>query len=611
MRLLFILFLCISHLTDLEAQQEDNVWMFGWGFKPKTTPETKADSLWGGSNIDFSFEPPFIYYDPTRSNEFNETNSIISDSNGKLMLSTNGMQIFGKDNEVIEDTINYCPYWNDFSTPFQGKLRPRGFPIIQGAMILPDPADSLRYYVLYTQFQRGENWWENYVKGLYYSHVDMWLDDGNGGLLSRDVPMVEDSLGWGGLSACRHANGRDWWVVQVGKNREVFHEFLITPDGISDDRVITFNGKYRRTYPLVFTTFSPDGSKYIAQMAHDTCKMSIMDFDRCSGDLEEIYSESYEITVGPQAVVFSDDSRYLYFSNRTELYPDGVSVIYQYDTEAEDIAASKTLVASWDGYTYIYPEDANVPPFEYEVDFGYMGLGPDGRIYVCPTTGSNREMSTIEYPHEGGTACEVRQHSIHIPTNFSRTMPNFPNFRLGPLDGSPCDTLGLDNYPVAKFRYEQDTDYLEVRFTELSYYQPEHWEWDFGDGGTSIERYPTHQYENKGVYEVCLTVSNENSSNTTCRTLIIGTSSSSEVSDIVGISLYPNPVIDDLLVILSDYLPEHGMMVIRDIQGREVQRTDIRYGWNSLSLAHLVSGVYVWEFYDGKVFIKSGKLVKE
>lgn len=77
------------------------------------------------------------------------------------------------------------------------------------------------------------------------------------------------------------------------------------------------------------------------------------------------------------------------------------------------------------------------------------------------------------------------------------------------------------------------------------------------------------------------------------------------------IKLLPNPVVDDLLVILGDYLPEHGEMVIRDIQGKEVQRSDIRYGWNSLSLAHFASGVYVWEFYDGKIFIKSGKLVKE
>jgi len=32
------------------------------------------------------------------------------------------------------------------------------------------------------------------------------------------------------------------------------------------------------------------------------------------------------------------------------------------------------------------------------------------------------------------------------------------------------------------------------------------WEWDFDDGGTSTERYPTHHFQDDGVYEVTLTV---------------------------------------------------------------------------------------------------------
>ncbi|MBK8966601.1 MAG: hypothetical protein IPM36_07930 [Lewinellaceae bacterium] len=59
-------------------------------------------------------------------------------------------------------------------------------------------------------------------------------------------------------------------------------------------------------------------------------------------------------------------------------------------------------------------------------------------------------------------------------------MPNFPNYRLGPLDGSPCDTLGLDNLPAAHFRWEfWDTlTPLNVSFTDLSIYEPATWQWD-------------------------------------------------------------------------------------------------------------------------------------
>ncbi|MDV7397611.1 PKD domain-containing protein, partial [Arthrospira platensis SPKY1] len=105
-----------------------------------------------------------------------------------------------------------------------------------------------------------------------------------------------------------------------------------------------------------------------------------------------------------------------------------------------------------------------------------------------------------------------------------------PDYRLGPLDGSPCDTLGLDNHPVAKFRYEADTlDHLRLRFTDLSYFRPEVWSWDFGDGSpASAERYPQHLYAKSGTYEVCLTVSNENSSDTNCRTVTIGGTNSTD-----------------------------------------------------------------------------------
>ena len=93
---------------------------------------------------------------------------------------------------------------------------------------------------------------------------------------------------------------------------------------------------------------------------------------------------------------------------------------------------------------------------------------------------------------------------------------DFPNYRLGPLDGSPCDTLGLDNFPVAKWRYEIDdsTDLQGIRFTDLSYFNPEVWHWDFDDGWTSSETRPVHRYDAPGRYHVCLTVSNENASDT-------------------------------------------------------------------------------------------------
>ncbi|MBK8347091.1 MAG: T9SS type A sorting domain-containing protein [Saprospiraceae bacterium] len=177
----------------------------------------------------------------------------------------------------------------------------------------------------------------------------------------------------------------------------------------------------------------------------------------------------------------------------------------------------------------------------------------------------------------------------------------------------PADTLGLDNYPIAKYRYEADTiDHLRLRFTDLSYFSPETWSWDFGDGTPRVSiRHPYHTLRKKGTYRVCLTVSNENSSNTSCRTITIGTSGSDDIAVTpADITLFPNPVQDYLLVTLGEYIPQHGQMVLYDISGRPVHTQRIYYGQNNVDMSELASGIYVWKVMDGQVEIQSGKVVK-
>lgn len=49
---------------------------------------------------------------------------------------------------------------------------------------------------------------------------------------------------------------------------------------------------------------------------------------------------------------------------------------------------------------------------------------------------------------------------------------------------------------------------LPVAFTDQSTGSPDRWEWDFGDGSTSTDQSPTHQYETAGSFYVSLTVWN-------------------------------------------------------------------------------------------------------
>jgi PKD repeat protein len=63
-----------------------------------------------------------------------------------------------------------------------------------------------------------------------------------------------------------------------------------------------------------------------------------------------------------------------------------------------------------------------------------------------------------------------------------------------------------------------------VQFTDTSTGAPSIWQWNFGDGVTSVAQNPTHSFASAGSYTVTLTIMNASTSNTTSRAVVVGTS---------------------------------------------------------------------------------------
>jgi len=272
---------------------------------------------------------------------------------------------------------------------------------------------------------------------------------------------------------------------------------------------------------------------------------------------------------------------------------------------SDDIFASEILVAEYDGYDIDLLGNSN-----FSSDFGMMLRGPDDKIYNV-AGGQGLGIHVIHNPNEKGIACNFEHRGIILPTYVYHTVPNHNTLRLGPIDGSSCDTLGIDNNPFARFRYEQDTiDMLDLDFVDLSYYRPESWQWDFGDGVTSSARHPSHKYGQSGIYNVCLTVSNENSSHTICDTLNLGISDVSKELFDFKITVFPNPVEDYCRIAFHNYIPNKALIKILDSQGQVVMQDDLEVRDQVIDLTTLHSGIYFYEVIDKGSVIKSGKLVK-
>ena len=342
--------------------------------------------------------------------------AMISDSTGQLLFYTNACQIINKNHALMEngDSINpgfyhdvYCEY---------------GYPLSQGVLVLPMPNKDDQYMLLHF---RKEDTGE--MKNLMYSTINMSGAGGLGTVEKKNEPIITDYLG-DMLTAVRHGNGRDWWIVAPKTGAESGYIFLLSPEGLSGPWLRDIGFYWDDNGANGQAVFSPDGTRYARMNRKNGLHLSR--FDRCSGEFSAPLKITFpDDTITSSGAAFSPNSRYLYVSASKK--------VYQFDTQAANIAASKQTVAVYDGYE---------SPFGTR--FFQQMLAPDGKIYIT-TPSSNNVLHVIHQPDEPGTACDFEQHGLILPTLHAFMAPNFPHFRLYDKAGSPCDTLGIDAPTVA------------------------------------------------------------------------------------------------------------------------------------------------------------------
>ncbi len=342
-----------------------------------------------------------------------------------------------------------------------------------------------------------------------------------------------------------------------------------------------------------WSEFSPDGQRYLIN--HANVGKAVYEFDRCSGLLSQPLFLP-ETSIWNFAASFSQNSRFLYSTS------NGIKTLCQYDLSASNVSASKVTLAEWDGAV----DSFNVPAV-----FGYMQHGPDGKIYIWAVGSSY--MHIVDFPNRPGVECGLRQRSIQLPGTCSAPSLYYPNYCLGPIDGSSCDTLGIDNLPSALFRYDiEDTlAPLQVTFTDVSSYLPTAWHWDFGDGSMSQDTNPVHTYALPGTYNVCLIVSNAYAADTFCRQVVVGTTGIYELPALPHAQVSPNPFSSEIRVSLPALVGVSPHFVLYDLFGREVQSAWLRDFDTYLSLSQLPAGMYVWQLRWNGVQTQSGRVVKQ
>lgn len=447
----FFLFLFFSVCF---SQGESNIWYFG----------NKA-------GMDFTSGSPV----PLTNGQIDtvEGCATISNSAGQLLFYTDGIKVWNRNHIVMP---NGSGLLGDPSST-------------QSAIIVPKPDSSTIYYIITcTDYEHSD--------GVNYSEVDMSLSGGFGAVTAnKNINLVAGEV-CEKLTAVKHGNGNDFWVMVHGFNNNTFYTFKITSLGVD---VVPILNNIGATVSINadktgYLKFSPDGTKLAC--LHGVKGIELFDFNSNTGLLSNLN------TISPPdtgylwyGVEFSPNTNVLYATRMIALadYNFAQSEILQYNLMASNILSSEIILYSTIEASTLYR-------------IGALQLAPDSKIYLSITINYNSPIiSVINNPNALGTSCNLNLNYLNLsPGTVRLGLPQF-----------------IQSYFNASFAAQNFCFGSTTQFTLNSSSAPTSILWDFGDGTTSTDVNPTHLYAAIGNYTVTVTATVDGETSTKSKTITI------------------------------------------------------------------------------------------
>ena len=408
MKLAFSVFIfLLGGMHSVAQSKRGNVWVTGTS---GNTIDFNAQNIISKTGIYF----PFKYFDSGSSS--------ICDTNGNLILASDGMNIYDSYGNYIQEGDTIVP-------PYHYSQK-NGFSLYsQSSLFLP--FDSNKFYFVTpafsdSKYQGCQSGGSCFFDLLLYNVVDMRANGGAGQVVKRMVPLLQNAqLRKTQMQACRHGNGKDWWLLKnVGDSANI-HVFLFTQDTVYDKGVQVFSQPVWGEWDIRGqSTFSSDGHLF-ASTSHGSSSglIFIAEFDRCHGLLSNPYT--IQMPVGSQHIpndttVTECLSVGLCFSpNQQFLYVVSMSNIYQYDLSDSSWYHVAGLDTSYTHFT------------KYETAY----LASDHKIYIGNFGGTSKQMSRIDNPDVKASGCNFCPRCLRLDSlglyGYAFTPPCMPDYNLG------------------------------------------------------------------------------------------------------------------------------------------------------------------------------------
>ncbi|GAB4147513.1 MAG: hypothetical protein Fur0041_21490 [Bacteroidia bacterium] len=582
------IFLAFVSLFHFSYAQQSNIWKFG-----------------DGAGMDFSSGNPVAL--PQGPMNTLEGISSACDNAGNLLFYTNG-------NEVRDRNDNLMPNGSNLSGGSSATM----------CMVIPWPGNCGKYFIFHVEDHTGTG-------KLYYSAVDMCLNNGNGDVMPSIKNIQINATSAEKICATPHANGNDIWVITHDLGNDQFRVFPVTSAGVGTSVVTAIGSSYAANCMIGNMKISHNGQKLVTE--NTFCNLvELLDFNNSTGQLSNVMNLTLTLglTGGYYGAEFSPNNQLLYLSSTWI-----VNYLYQVD-----LTTMNTTQLAMQNGNYI---------------FGGMQLGPDGKIYIARNlTGF---LDVIASPNTTGAGCNYQSQGFSLgsafsnmgmpniyegfiqpvnPSGFSITLGNdttlpcaFSPFQISP--GSFCNATYIwqDNSTGSSFTVSSpgifwvevqsacgiSRDTLVVSsvsaMPQFSYEQQKcsgvlfnsdavpgfQYIWDFGDNHSDSSATVLHEFILPGTYNVCLYITDgQGCDDTLCQTVDV---SNNQPDPVVPNVFTPNgDGINDSLIIANMEECTPFIFEVYDRWGVQLFRTEhpanVFWDGKAPNGKKVTEGVYFW-----------------
>jgi len=296
-KLHILLSLIFLNTPFVYAQNQANIWYFG-----------------DGGGVNFNTGSPVVLGNSSFFTSMNAS-STICDTSGKFLFCSNANKVWDSTKKIMQNGDNIL-----------GSVA-----VSQGSLIVQKPGSSHLFY-LFTVAS-----YSNPI-GLHYSVIDINRNGGLGAVIEKNtnIPSAFDAAER--LTACKHANGKDIWIITRKFTDDSYAAYLLTNSGLNLTPVIsgTVNRPMQSMWGSMKVSFN---KKYLITAYRDEVSpnsyqaFEICKFNDTTGKIILMYtlknflngSERFE----PYAIEFSPNSKLVYLGCFYEHNPEYKNYLFQ------------------------------------------------------------------------------------------------------------------------------------------------------------------------------------------------------------------------------------------------------------------------------------------